>query len=127
MKELCKSETAKKLGIDNTPRCHEYIALGALVLNVLEPMREYWDNPLLVNSGFRCYELNRAVGGVHNSQHLLGEAADITTGTKEGNIRLFEWAVTNLEYDQIILENRGSWIHVSFSIQCKNRMNAIIK
>lgn len=127
LEELCKSETAKKLGINNTPKCHEYIALGALVVNVLEPMREYWNAPILVNSGYRCYELNRAVGGHKTSQHLIGEAADITTGTRDGNIRLYEWAVSNIEYDQIILEDRGGWIHVSFSMQVKNRMQAIIK
>lgn len=127
LKELCASETARKLGIDNTPKFHEYIALASLVTNVLEPMREWLNAPLLVTSGFRCYELNKAVGGVENSEHLIGEAADITTGTRDGNIRLYEWAIVNLEYDQLILKNKGTYIHVSFSMQTKNRMHAFVK
>ncbi len=50
-------------------------AIRALVLNVLQPLRDHWGAPLQINSGFRCLELNRAVGGVPTSQHLKGEAA----------------------------------------------------
>lgn len=122
-KELICSSTATKLGINNVPDKYEFISLAALCTNILEPARSWWCNILFVNSGYRCEALNRAVGGVPSSQHIKGEAVDITTGTTQGNIKLFNWMRLNLNYDQLILEKGGRWIHVSYVVggNCRNQ------
>lgn len=119
--EMCKSEKAVVMGIPNIPTGNEFIYMGRLVLNVLQPARDWLKAPIRINSGYRCEELNKAVGGVANSQHVKGQAADITTGTQIGNIRLFYWMVSNIPYDQIILEKDGKWIHVSYVSSNENR------
>jgi zinc D-Ala-D-Ala carboxypeptidase len=69
-----------------------------------------------VTSGYRCPQLNRAVGGVSNSQHVLGQAADITAGDRSVNARLYELIrQMNLPVDQAINEHNYEWIHVSYS------------
>lgn len=112
--ELCRSTTADRLGINN--RCHiEHVAkLTALVNNVLDPLREWYNRPIIVNSGYRSPELNAAVKGAKNSQHMAGEAADITAGSKEENKKLFEYIRKNLPFDQLIDEKDFAWVHVSF-------------
>ena len=80
LKEFVKSDTARRLGIDNTPSPQVEERLRQLVDYVLDPLREAYGKPIYVNSGYRCPALNRAVGGVAHSQHLTGEAADITGG-----------------------------------------------
>ena len=83
MKELTKSSMADKLGIDNTPTTEAAVRLTTLVTHVLDPLREMYGKPITVNSGYRCPQLNAAVGGAKTSQHMRGEAADITAGSKE--------------------------------------------
>ena len=87
--ELTRSATADRKGIDNTPSKQVIENLTALVDNVLDPLREAWGKPIHVNSGFRSPELNRAVGGVPGSQHMKGEAADITAGSQALNRKLY--------------------------------------
>jgi hypothetical protein len=87
-------------------------------------MRKWYGKPLKVNSFFRSKEVNKAVGGASTSQHLFGEAIDLTTGNKEDNKKLFEWAKKNLTYDQIINEYDYSWIHISYR-SGKNRMQVL--
>ena len=70
--ELCKSTTADRLGINNRCRQEHVTALTALVDNVLDPLREWWEKPITVNSGYRCPELNAAVKGSKPSQHMKG-------------------------------------------------------
>lgn len=89
--ELTYSTKAKELHIDNTPFSLTIIDnLTNLIENLLDPIREAWGKSLHVNSGYRCPALNKAVGGKSTSQHLKGEAADITTGSKADNKKLFE-------------------------------------
>lgn len=114
MGELLRSSTADAHGINNTCDISSASALKALAENVLDPAREAMGIPIYVNSGYRCPQLNRLVGGATNSQHTKGEAADITTGTKEGNKALFEYIRDNLPYDQLINEKDYSWVHVSY-------------
>lgn len=78
IQELCHSRTAIKQGIDNTPPPSAKVNLIALITNCLDPIRALWGGPVIVNSGFRTPMLNKAVGGAVNSQHMQGEAADIT-------------------------------------------------
>ena len=114
--ELSRSETAKCHNIDNTPSEAAKSNLAALVDNVLDPLREAWGKPITVNSGYRCPALNKAVGGVATSQHMTGQAADITTGNKVDNARLFQLAIDlKLPFDQIIDEHGFSWVHISYS------------
>lgn len=125
LKELCYSSTAQQLGIDNAPKEYEYLALAALVKEVLEPIRAHVNGPITITSGFRCSALNKAAGGVYNSQHLLGEAADFTIGSIAKNRVLFNWIVGYIKFDQCILERGGRWIHISYSEFKKNRQQAI--
>jgi hypothetical protein len=115
LNELIRSETALARGIDNTPPCEAAACLETLARLLLDPARELWGAPLAVNSGFRCPALNKAVGGTPTSGHLRGEAADITTGSREGNRRLFEMiAASGLEFDQLIDERNYRWLHLSY-------------
>lgn len=116
--ELTKSATAKRLKIDNTPNDEVIKNLTALVDNVLDPLREAYGKPIIVSSGYRCPQLNKAVGGVANSQHRTGQAADIHTvsDTVEDNKKLYQLIRTlDLPVDQCINEYNYNWIHVSYS------------
>ena len=77
LEEFTRSATAQRLGIGNTPSEEAVKNLSHLVWNVLDPLRERWGSAIIVNSGFRCEELNKAVGGAKASYHRLGMAADI--------------------------------------------------
>nr|DAT38749.1 MAG TPA: peptidase [Caudoviricetes sp.] len=112
--ELCRSDKARQMGINNTPTDDIIDSLSDLVENVLDPAREKFGLPITVNSGYRCPELNKAVGGMAASQHTKGEAADITTGSRGGNKRLYEIIRDSLQFDQLIDEYDYKWIHVSY-------------
>lgn len=115
LKELTASATAARLGIENTPPPQAVNNLIALVTHLLDPLREKYGRPIYVNSGYRCPELNNAVGGSRSSQHLSGEAADITAGNKRENRRLYELLQSlKLPVDQAINECDYSWNHVSY-------------
>lgn len=91
IKEMTKSNTATAKGIDNTPDQTITDNLTKLIEAVLDPLREWYGKPIIVNSGYRCEALNKAIGGAKSSQHMLGEAADITVGSKEENEKLFDY------------------------------------
>lgn len=116
IKELCKSSTAIQKRIDNTPNSEIVNNLKQLVDQVLDPLRKRYGKPIKVNSGYRCPQLNKAVKGSANSQHMKGLAADITAGSTEENKVLFQLVQElNLPFDQLIDEKKFSWIHVSVS------------
>ena len=116
IKELCKSSTAIQKRIDNTPNSEIVSNLKQLVDQVLDPLRKRYGKPIKVNSGYRCEQLNKAVKGAVNSQHIKGLAADITAGSAEENKILFQLVQElNLPFDQLIDEKKFSWIHVSVS------------
>lgn len=119
--ELCKSETADRLGINNRCKVEHVKNLTALVDNVLDPLRTWYGKPIRVNSGFRCLALNKAVGGSNTSQHVAGQAADIDTGDRQQNKLLFDHIQKNLPFDQLIWEHDGDWIHVSYKADGENR------
>ena len=114
IKELSHSDTAVARGIDNYPAAEAIPNLPKLVENVLDPLREKYGKPIRVSSGYRSAILNRSVNGATSSQHRLGEAADITVGSKEENRKLFEIIRLELPFDQLIDERDFSWVHVSF-------------
>ena len=100
-----------------------------LCINVLEPIRAHFGKPIKIKSGYRCPALNKAVGGSANSQHLLGEAADIEISGVD-NADIWRWIDENLEFDQVIAEylkeddGSAGWIHVSYN-HYDNRKEAI--
>ena len=116
--ELTKSETANKRKINNKPTKEVENCLNQLIDHILDPLREAYGQPIIVSSGYRCPELNKAVGGAKTSQHTLGQAADIHTksNAKESNKQLFELIKQlKLPFDQLINEYNYSWVHVSYS------------
>lgn len=115
IEEMIKSSTATAKRIDNTPNQTVIDSLTKLIEAVLDPLREWYGKPIRVNSGYRCEALNKAVGSkAKNSQHLYGEAADITVGSKTENEKLFNYIKDNLPFDQLINELNFSWVHVSY-------------
>lgn len=117
LEELIASNKAKVLGLDNKPCYTEIQNLLNLCVNVLEPLRVAWGKPIRVNSGYRSEAVNKAVGGVVNSQHKLGQAADITSWSMSPseNEQLFKLCKQlNLPYDQLIDEKGYSWLHISY-------------
>ena len=127
--ELYKSDTAKALGINNTPNATVAKRLEDLVVNVLQPLRDLWGAPIIISSGYRCNALNAAVGGSPSSQHMLGEAVDIRTksDSRDDNMALLKCFLrSGIPYDQTIAENvdskgRPDWIHISFTTRRANR------
>ena len=126
LEEMERSQTALSLGISNYATYEARQNLLYLCQQVLEPLRQWWGGPIIVSSGYRSPELNHAVGGVSNSQHLKGEAADIVTARLQSTSSsplgeagvglLFHYIKSYLPFDQLILEHdrRGNqWIHVS--------------
>ncbi len=116
--ELTKSSTAQRLHINNNPTQEVKDNLNKLIDNVLDPLRELYGKPIIVNSGYRCTKLNKAIGGAKNSQHLVGQASDIRTvqNTKESNKELFDLIKNSkLPFDQLINEYDYNWVHVSYS------------
>lgn len=116
--ELTKSSTAQRLYINNNPTQEVKDNLNKLIDNVLDPLRELYGKPIIVNSGYRCTKLNKAIGGAKNSQHLVGQASDIRTvqNTKESNKELFDLIKNSkLPFDQLINEYDYNWVHVSYS------------
>lgn len=130
MEELCASSTGERLRLDNTPTPAARRNLERLVEMVLDPVRELWGMPLTVNSGYRSRDVNSAVHGAWNSQHMRGEAADITTGTANNNALLFRKiaaAWESIPFDQLILEPRAGWIHISYTARRKPRWQILDK
>lgn len=118
IEELYASNKAKELGIDNKPSIQKMIHLVYLAAFVLEPLRVAMGMPIRISSGYRCDALNKAVGGVYNSQHLKGQAADICIdGDMTKGRKMFNYIRDNLPFDQLIWEHNKAgiyWIHVSF-------------
>lgn len=112
LSELKKSTTADKLGINNSIPMSIIPNIEMLINQVLDPIREYMDKPIYVNSGYRCPLLNKAVGGVAGSQHVLGQAADITTRLRENDLIMERYIEENLVFDQMIVYK--NFIHISY-------------
>lgn len=121
IKELCASDTARRKGIENEPTPEIVRNLTALVDNILDPLREAWGKPIIVNSGYRCDALNKAVGGVPSSQHRFGQAVDLDVGSRADNMKLFNLIEElDLPFDQLCFEKGNTavgpdWVHVSYS------------
>lgn len=124
---LCQSETAERLGIHNMPHNEEVLEnLRLLCVNVLNPAIVHFDLPLFVTSGYRCPRLNEEVGGLPDSQHLYGQAADVMMGGIR-NDELAKWLIDSTDFDELILEKYDprcgeyGWVHVSYSSTTNRR------
>ena len=117
--EMTKSDTARRLGIDNTPSDSIKKNLTLFINTVLDPIREDWGSPIIVSSGYRCPELNKAVGGANTSGHQYGYCADLQVKGGMKKIReladfIFKWMKDhNMKFDEILFEHSGgvTWLH----------------
>ena len=114
--EMTRSNTARRLGIDNTPSDDIKKNLTLFIEKVLDPIREDWGSPISVSSGYRCPVLNKAVGGAANSGHLYGYCADLQV---KGDLRKFsnfvkDWMKNHkMSFDELLYESSGgvTWLH----------------
>ena len=118
LREFTKSQTAERMGIDNYPPEDIIPKLSFIATQILEPLREKIDKPIIITSGYRCPELSKAIGSSKNSQHCKGEAVDIEAFGMS-TLNLAEMIINHFEFDQVILEcyqkgdlNSG-WVHCS--------------
>lgn len=118
--ELTKSATAQLNNVDNTPTFEIVDNLKELCRLILDPVRLQFGKPIYISSGYRCAKLNKLVGGVKNSQHLTGCAADLIVNDLRG---LFDVVKENPYIDQLLFESNGKtqWLHVSFAPNGKPR------
>ena len=118
IEELCASDTAQKKGIANKPNTQQMINLVYLAAYVLEPLRVAMGEPIKIGRGFRSQALNKEVGGVWNSQHTKGQAADLCIdGDLKKGKKWFNYIKDHLPFDQLIWEHNAKgtyWVHVSF-------------
>ena len=130
LREFVRSAIAERLHIDNMPEWQHVARLCNLCQRVLEPLRHRFGR-IIITSGYRCERLNRAVGGLPNSQHIRGEAADIRISDMVVGMQMFNFIRQCCDYDQLLFEHSphtgGIWIHVSCKMEGQNRHQAIIQ
>ena len=129
--EVTRSETAKRKGISNMPTPEHIENFKKLATNIFQPIREHFDKPILISSGYRSAELNKAIGGSLSSQHCSGEAIDIDMdGTDITNKQIFDYIKDKLNFDQLIWEfgtsSNPDWVHVSFAANRSQRKQILV-
>ena len=125
LEELTRSDTARKLGLDNTPESFLIPNLSKTAYGMEEVRTLLGDKPILISSGYRSHKVNLAVGSKNpNSQHTIGCAVDFTCpqfGDPEAIVRKI--VDSEINFDQVIQEHK-SWVHISFSD--RNRKQALV-
>jgi hypothetical protein len=129
-KEGVYSTTATRRGIDNVPNDEQLANMELIAEKVFEPLREWVDGPIKVNSFFRSVDLNKAIGGSSKSQHCKGQAIDIDdTYGKVANSEMYHYIKENLDFDQLIWEfgdnDNPNWVHVSYVSGEDNRRRCL--
>jgi zinc D-Ala-D-Ala carboxypeptidase len=129
--EVTRSETAKRRGISNMPTAEHIENFKKLAVNIFQPIREHFGKPIIISSGYRSAELNKAIGGSLSSQHSSGEAIDIDMdGTDITNAQIFNYIKENLNFDQMIWEfgtdTNPDWVHVSFAANRSQRKQILV-
>jgi zinc D-Ala-D-Ala carboxypeptidase len=125
VEEMTFSETAVRHGLDNRPNTRIIQNLTELCEELLEPIRELAGGPINVTSGYRSAMVNSVVGGSLNSQHMSGEAADINCPLFNPQTLFNRIRNSDVNFDQLINEF-GSWVHVSFVSGRKNKQEVLI-
>jgi zinc D-Ala-D-Ala carboxypeptidase len=134
-KEATFSQTANRLKIKNVPTEAHLKNMRLVAEKVFQPLREWCEHPIRINSMYRCAELCEAIGSSASSQHTKGQAIDMTSLGDKSNRELFEWIKENLDFDQMIWELGGDpakegtsprWIHISYVNKKANR-NRILR
>ena len=125
LSEVTRSNTARRLSIDNTPKNHHLKSMQRLITNLIQPMRDAL-GPIRITSGYRSPELNRAIGGSKKSQHCHGQAIDLDdTYGHRTNASMFTFIKNHLDFDQMIWEfgddKNPAWVHVSYVSEEDNR------
>ena len=112
--EFVISATAMAMGIINSPGSSELANLRFLCREVLDPARKVIGEPIHITSGYRCLALNRAVGGVAQSYHVRGLAADLHIESAAHASRLADALNAQPYCDLILVEHAqgASWLHV---------------
>tara|TARA_R100001369_G_scaffold56334_1_gene83128 strand:- start:1014 stop:1469 length:456 start_codon:yes stop_codon:yes gene_type:complete len=116
LSEITRSNTAKRLGLDNGPNKDHLRNIQRLISNLIQPMRDAL-GPIRISSGYRNPNVNRAIGGSAKSQHCKGEALDLQfwNNGKISNKEIYDWVLNSeIEFDQMINEFDFAWIHISF-------------
>lgn len=123
LEEFTRSSTAKKLKIDNTPSDEVIRNIEYGVQMVLDPLRRMLQTPITITSGYRCSALNKAVGGVSNSWHTKGNAADIRVKNEEEAKAIFQVLKTLPSVDTVLFEHSANsiWMHVQWDMERKPR------
>lgn len=129
LKEMTASQTAERMNITNEPGQEELVNLVYLCANVLQPVREHYEKVVTVSSGFRCKELNTAIGSnSETSQHVTGQASDFELYGID-NLLVAKFIQSELEFDNLILEfyspPNGGWIHCSYNAFGENRKKCL--
>ena len=127
-KEATHSDTAKRKKITNKPKAEHIENMELLAEKVFEPLREWVEAPIQVNSMFRSKELNSVLKGSLNSSHLTGNAMDITSMGGKTNLEMFHYIKDNLDFDQLIWEfgAEPKWLHVSYVNEKDNRKQVLV-
>lgn len=128
--EVTRSESAKRNGISNQPTPEHLENFKKLAEKVFEPIREHFNVPIHISSGYRSAALNKKIGGASSSQHCSGEAIDIDMdGTSITNKQVFDFIKQHLEFDQLIWEfgtsSNPDWVHVSYESTGKQRKQVL--
>ena len=129
--EMTKSSTAQRRGIDNMPTPEHMENMKVLAAKIFQPIREHFNRPILISSGYRSKALNDAIGGSQTSQHSIGEAIDIDMdGTTLSNTDVFNYIKDNLDFDQLIWEfgndEKPDWVHVSYKANGPQRKSILV-
>jgi len=132
-REAVRSDTAKRMGMDNVPGAEQLKRITTLCKKVFEPLREYMGVPIYISSCFRSPALNKIIGGAKNSQHLAnnGAAFDLDAQVFGGttNREIGDYIRKNLEFDQLIYEDWDdgdyAWIHCSYN-EGNNRNEVLV-
>lgn len=119
LEEFTRSSTAKRLKIDNTPSDEVIRNIQYGVQMVLEPLRRILQTPIIITSGYRCAKLNKAVGGVANSWHTKGNAADLRIKNEEEAKAIFQILKTLPSVDTVLFEHSSTsiWMHVQWDME----------
>ncbi len=125
LQEAITSQTATRLGIDNTPNERQIENLKLVATHCFQPIRDHFGKPIRVSSGFRSKALNKAIRGSATSDHPKGLALDLQGTNGIANKEIFDWAKENLDFDQLIWEygtkKEPAWVHISYRRNSKNR------